>query len=600
MHVGAEYLSARLGSHTFKIIRGGARGKLLGYNMWEFGKRIYECILPVKDDVVIKTHHSDKDSDLKQLHFEDRPISQSLLVRLDGAAPLKPNPLPLANVVGSVLKRFGTNTGVNRKFLRGLRIFTMKWLDKNIKPLNRDTDLSVATWLKEANYPNKRKIQLQQLSEHCATLNPKTRRRGRIPRRLRKRLKVKSFIKDESYPSVKYPRSINSRDDWFKTFSGPLFEAIGRLVGKNKHFIKYVPVADRMQTIWERLHRKGGTYFASDYTSFEAHFTAAVMKNCEFLLYRHCVKKLHVEERDKMEFIISVLSGRNDISFKNLKVGLDATRMSGEMNTSLGNGFSNLMLMLYTYQLKGCGLVDIFVEGDDSIAWVQYPENVPTVEDFKKWGFIIKLESSRNLNELSFCGQVFDPDDGIVITEPKHALLKFGWTNKKYVLSNDKVMRQLTLAGAYSMAFQYNGCPMLSCFSRRLVQLLRGVTVARRLVFGMGSFYSDRYQEMEQEGLPVERVPGPGTRALFERLYGIPVAYQRQFEEEVKNLQLGDSIRADFFPYDKNEIWMADNKIVDGCEMMIRLPTKDYLDYLQSVCPHHIKWPTFYKNHPSL
>jgi hypothetical protein len=284
--------------------------------------------------------------------------------------------------------------------------------------------------------------------------------------------------------------------------------------------------------------------------------------------------------------------------FKDVHCKIPATRMSGEMNTSLGNGFSNLMLMLYTYHIKDCGEVKIFVEGDDSISWVERPENVPTEADFRHWGFIIKLEKSKNLGELSFCGQVFDAYEGIIITNPVEALLKFGWSNKRYTEANDSTLRQLTLASAYSMAYQYNGCPMLSAFARKVVSLLTGVKVSRRLVHCMDMYLKEEYLEIESCGLPSERVPGVGTRALFEKLYGISVADQILFEDSITaDLRIGDSIDVGFFRYSREELNNVD-RINDGFAREISVPKPEFLAYLESVLPPGSKcfeWPRFYR-----
>lgn len=570
--------------------------------MWEFAPQIYQTIMPVKDFLKIHLNHWQNQTDLKMRHFEDKPVAKSLCVRLEGAAPLKAGPVPVANVVGALLKRVGTDTGINRKFLRGLKQFTANWLRKNMRPLHAGTDLSVDSWLDSTHYSKSRKDRLRKVYEDGYELEGMACRRmlggGDMPRKLKDAVRVNSFIKDEPYPSPKYPRSINSRSDWFKVYSGPQFARIGEEIGRNECFIKYVPVADRMQTIWERLHTDGGTYFASDYTSFESHFSAALMNNCEVLLYRYMTQLLPVSERTKMSFIISTITGENSLAFKDLSVKIPATRMSGEMNTSLGNGFSNLMLMLYTYHIKDCGEVKIFVEGDDSISWVERPQNVPTVDDFRHWGFIIKLEKSQNLGELSFCGQVFDAYEGIVITNPVEALMKFGWSNKRYIDANENTIRQLTLASAYSMAYQYNGCPMLSAFARKIVSLLKGVKVSRRLVHCMDMYLKEEYLEIESCGLPSERVPGVGTRALFEKLYGISVADQLLFEDSITaDLRIGDSIDVGFFRYTREELDNVD-RICTEFRRRITVPPPEFLAYLESLLPRgnaYFEWPQFYK-----
>jgi len=63
---------------------------------------------------------------------------------------------------------------------------------------------------------------------------------------------------------------------------------------------------------------------------------------------------------------IQVMQEMNRCYSKYVKIEVEATRMSGEMNTSLGNGFSNLMFMLYACHVQGIAAEGI-VEGDDGV-----------------------------------------------------------------------------------------------------------------------------------------------------------------------------------------------------------------------------------------
>ncbi len=78
--------------------------------------------------------------------------------------------------------------------------------------------------------------------------------------------------------------------------------------------------------------------------------------------------------------------------------------MSGEMNTSLGNGFSNLMFMLYACEIQGIEC-DGIVEGDDgAFALSLKPGQKFDESIFAEMGLTIKLEKHTDLMSMSFCG----------------------------------------------------------------------------------------------------------------------------------------------------------------------------------------------------
>jgi len=518
--------------------------------------------------------------------YANVPVSARLPVSLADAAPIIPNPGPTPNKIGGILKRFCRDPGLNRKFLRGLRAFTLRWCRKNMRRFNASDDVSFETWLRKANYSETRKEQLRKI--YVDQVNSMFMKKSPF---FRKGTKVKSFVKDESYPEFKYPRLINSRSDDFKVFSGPIFDAIGKRLGERPEFVKYIPVCERPKYLYERL-RGGSKFFSSDYSSFEAHFSAIFMKNCEFILYTYMCEAVP-ELRRKMDIIKRVISGRNDIHFKDIIMWLNATRMSGEMNTSVGNGFSNLMINSYMAELHDCGKITICVEGDDGLMTFERPENAPTEADFKKNGLIIKLISSDNLADLSFCGQVFDPDDGVVVTEPFDALLNSGYTRKIYVNAGRAVKLQLLRSRALSMLYQYNGCPIISAYAARIVFLTRNVRLRQSLFNNMEMYKRDLLREACSLHIDVV-VPKPDApcRALFHRLYGIDVPGQLEFEAAMSNLVLDSQIEcSQIIPYPKQNTFMYDRYLHPrGEKVDLSKVDTSYLKYLETFS--FIPWDT--------
>ena len=203
-----------------------------------------------------------------------------------------------------------------------LRRFVSKWLKRNLPPLPADTDYSFESWLRDTNYPDWRKEELKSAYSEIENKYDK------------KYYRVKCFMKDETYMTAKHARGIFARSDYAKCLLGPFFKRIEERLYNLPQFIKHIPVCDRPQYISNMLDVPGAKYIATDYTSYESHFSQEVMRNCEFVLYRH-MTKLCPDQKFFKWAMDNVLAGYNTCTFKRFKLGIQATRMSGEMCTSL-------------------------------------------------------------------------------------------------------------------------------------------------------------------------------------------------------------------------------------------------------------------------
>jgi hypothetical protein len=414
--------------------------------------------------------------------------------------------------------------------------FVHDYVVKHYKPLAIDTDLSLDTWLETTTYPLHRKEELKQLWEKDKDhiWDPKFH-------------KVKGFGKDEVYPcgageplkiaNYKHERGINSRHDLFKCAVGPTFKAIEKVVFQDPHFIKYIPVAERGKHLVEKLYRLGAKVFASDYTSFEALMTKLFQSKCEWILYRHMVQAVPFG-RDFIRLVEEVIGGTNEISYKFFKVYLKVTRMSGEMNTSLGNGFSDAMAFLFICHKLGISDPEFRVEGDDLIATLF--GTPPAKSDFEKLGLICKPEYPESLSEASFCGIIADESAMDVVTDPMEAICNFGWTTREYARAGQKTILKLLRCKALSMAHQYPGCPMLSAFAEYVLRMTRGVCVidfAQKLK--VSAWERDQILDAikDERKLRAKRKPcHMGTRFLVEKRFKIKVEHQIAIEQYFDSL----------------------------------------------------------------
>ena len=386
-------------------------------------------------------------------------MARSLGFHVDGAAPLVPDVQDLETSCRGAQHRFLRDTpAISRHTARRFRCFVRKWIRMNLRPLDANTDTSVEAWLEGTNYPLSRKLELFKWDGE--------------PEK-DKYYVNKMFRKRECYPEPKHARQINSRHDWFKTRTGPIFKKIEHELFKRPEFVKTVPVVDRAQYINDLLYCPGSCYLSTDHTSFEAHMHTQIMKCCEMQLYSYMVRDL--PDKDWFRIVNKGLcSVQKCLSYNNFgrQIAIGEARLSGDMCTSLGNGFTNLMVMLYVAQAKGWGACVGVVEGDDGLFRVS--GDVPTDQDFADVGFTIKSVTSDSVGQAGFC-HLFNAEDQYEnLVDPIMTTIKVGWTLSPQLHGGPKVMEKLARAKAMSMVCEAPANPITSQLALWILRCTRG------------------------------------------------------------------------------------------------------------------------------
>jgi hypothetical protein len=443
-------------------------------------------------------------------------------------------------IKASINARVGkSHSPVSVSRTEGIRSFVWQWLRSNLEPCQIDEDLSFETWLLNTNYNDQRRQQLREA--HLTMLQ------DGLPPDDRKVTRVNCFIKDESYPSYKHYRSILARSDYFKTYVGPWFKVIERALFVKEYFIKKIPVADRPKYMEDYFGEIVGSevdndsdrdrIINTDYTSFEGSFLPEFMKAVEMQLYVYMVGHLP----GGLEFIRvikKVLLGTNRLYFKSddhLMFEVLARRMSGEMNTSLGNSFSNLMIYLYNLHLMG-KRGKCLVEGDDLIGTYCGPK-IPE-HYYSELGFTVKIIYLRTVNLASFCGQIYDKETFTVIADPTKVMLNFGWCGFRYKDSKLKKRMELIRAKALSMLATYPGCPIL------YVMALCYVRLTNQYHYMLDASLS-WYEKAIKSSQIKEALTGKydnyeislSSRLLMEEVYGYSIAEQESLERYFVSLK---------------------------------------------------------------
>jgi hypothetical protein len=480
--------------------------------------------------------------DKTSLNKRQRAVARSLGIHVKGRAVMYHDPDDRELIKVGITHRMGREALVtDRREMDRFRGYTRRTIRKWFEPLSRTDIPPFWKWLAGTSYPEHRKRELYEIwvNYHHAMLMVEV--RGGDKRAFAKKAfrHVKAFLKRESYLDItKKPRGIYSRGDLYKVLFGPVCSAMEETVyalGQDGsvpfRFIKHVPVADRPDYIQDLWDNSGSVSQSveTDHTAFEAHMTPDVMRTVEFEAYKYLLRDTDYFE----ELIGGVLDGKNKIHYKLVDMICEGRRMSGEMNTSLGNGLENLLGYLYgcwrNKKVVLCGVV----EGDDGLFGMAGKE--PLTKTFEPIGFEIKSDTFDNWWDASFCGMNMVVGgigySSVVVRDPLKILMKTGWTHSRFMFSKAGKLMQLLRAKAYSLAYESGGCPIAAAMGRYLFRCTRGVTPDFEEVNGytvglaaLVSLSEERALEMLNRPVP------PKARAVVRRKYHMSVAAQEEIE----------------------------------------------------------------------
>lgn len=460
-----------------------------------------------------------------------RPPMSACYVIPTPAIPPKPDIThPHSQILG-VSKRMAYSPPVyDRKMRRKFRKFVRKWLRQNMTPIDPSEDFDFETWLSSTNYPEWRKEEIRK----AYPTDPYN--FDEVSQKIFKNLDINLFTKEEYYPEYKHFRGIWARSDIAKGIMGPFFRIIEKKLFSLPYFIKKVPKNERPKYINDFMNSNILNFQGTDYTSFESLFTTDMMDDCEFELYRY-MSAMNPKAQLICRYIFRILATTNIAKNKFFTVRVDAKRMSGEMNTSLGNGFSNLMFLLFACHYYKREFSGPIIEGDDALIGLN--ESIPK-EYYTKMGLNVKMEHVEEISYGSFCGLVYDPVELINIRDPCEPLCTTTWVTKKYAFCSTAKYYSLLRSKSLSLMFEYPGCPILYKYGQKIFELLSEFEIKLRFE---DSYKYERallaYDAYINNTIPYKEV-GQRTRLLMEKMYNISVATQLRIEKEIDEMTINN------------------------------------------------------------
>lgn len=445
-----------------------------------------------------------------------------------GAALPVPDVTHTLSQIEGAVKRVATRMPVaNRARLRRLERFVKRFLNLHFSQdrFSADEMFDFDSWIDNTPYTVKRKTELRAVHENslCSVVNSK----------------IKAFTKDENYTEYKFHRGIYSRDDDYKVRVGPFFKKFGDRLFKSPWFIKKIPIPDRPKAMAKKLE-KFMNKFMTDFSSFEATFGTELMR-IERLIYAWFLDKCSRKD-EILKLFDAGINGRNYITFKNAIISILRRRMSGEMNTSEGNGVMNMMMSFFLCEESGDMTYDGFFEGDDAAIGIS--SKPPTDEMYAELGANIKIDLQDNWVEGSFCGMIFHEEVYDNVSDPVEALMSFGYTTMQYCEASDLKLNALLRAKSFSLLYQYPGCPILrelALYGLRMTTHIDDRYMIKVITSTfMNSYDKELFEEsmMARHNLVFDKVIDVRTRDLVERKFKITKEEQVEIELYLSKLEV--------------------------------------------------------------
>jgi hypothetical protein len=216
--------------------------------------------------------------------------------------------------------------------------------------------------------------------------------------------------------------------------------------------------------------------------------------------------------------------------------------MSGDPNTSLGNGFTNLMLTAFMADKKQLNFEGM-VEGDDGIFAF---DGQPDFSLCASMGFELKFEAHKSIYTTSFCGLLLSQSLA-AFASPAYVLASFAWTHSPLRFGNRSIQLGLLRCKAYSLKYCNPRCPILTVLADKYLELTKGVKMIKpksyweALIVEEATRFSTSLADEAAKGISMQ------DRLDFEHLFGVSVDTQIAIEEYIKT-------KRDFSPLKCGEI----------------------------------------------
>lgn len=335
--------------------------------------------------------------------------------------------------------------------------------------------------------------------------------------------RVRMFLKDDKYEvdGVKEPRCIQYRSKRYVLALGRYLKPIeDELLSSNglqdmpfsaKHLNSYGK-ASQLREAWDSY--PSPVAILLDHSKFDAHITYEMLE-CEHWYYRQVYKNDPLLNRLLRWQILNRGQTKNGTRYT-----VKGTRMSGDVNTSLGNTILNYAMIVAW--LEECSIqARVVVDGDDSVV-ICDASDVGKVDLslWKEYGMETKSQFAYEFESVEFCQCRPVEIDGVwrMIRNPCRLVKRAPWTVKKY---QPNVEKRLVRTIGFGEAVCNYGCPVNQAYANWFMAQGTGRLIRSELV-----------RRSKGEERIVNAPISSSTRESYYRAWGIPPSVQVQIETQ--------------------------------------------------------------------
>lgn len=385
--------------------------------------------------------------------------------------------------------------------------------------------------------------------------------------------RINAFIKAEKFdPGAKVnpdPRMIQARSPRYNLvvarYLRPSEHAIYNILGRDKmrEVAKGMNQRERAATIIAKFNNfLSPVCFSIDCSRWDKHVSPRVLA-IEHAFYRRVVG-VHPE----FDMLLSWQMRNRCRTSGGVKYVVDGGRMSGDINTALGNCLLMVLMVRAAMKELGVSYYSVLDDGDDCLLFVEEADfdaiSSGLAKMFLEFGQEIRIENvARSLHDVVFCQSrmVHNGEEWTMIRDWRKVLSQ-ACCGTKHWNNPDEVRPMFGLVGACELALNA-GVPVLQDYALALIRMASGKMasvgnadsglIARlRAEYGVG--WDDAIHRAKARTITSE------ARASFERTFGVPEWQQRAIADILGCWDL-DSVVAVTVPPERNSTWVDTTSI---------------------------------------
>lgn len=352
------------------------------------------------------------------------------------------------------------------------------------------------------------------------------------------------FLKAEKWAEEKAGRLISARSPEYNICVGRYLLPLERMMYEAMDAACGAPTIMKCQTPEQRaaVVKQHWEAFVDpvavgqDFSKFDQHISRQALQ------YEHAFYNAAFCNDPELQ---KLLSWQLDTKcFANVKDGkvkydVDGGRMSGDMNTAMGNCIiSTALVFAYAYE-RGITIRAI-VDGDDSVAFMERTDLEEYMEGIEQWmeqkGFRLTLETPVfSISEVEFCQcRYVAADPPTMVRNPVKAITQ----DHAWIVDQSITHAEVLAATGLGGLSLYGNMPVLGAYYDMLA---RTTAISQRTLERLS--FRDSWLRDAQLGKGGFVVPDERTRFAFWESWGISPGEQRALEERFANMDLSYILR---------------------------------------------------------